>query len=161
MPEYAEFVLGQFDVDYCKDELKKLENLYKSYIPEMKYLAGVPNENWTNIYFKLDFLSKENHPNHISDNSIYLSFEYDIRGSSLELSSVGHLNLTDEDMKGKYKYYALKGFDAPYIDNGGKKFRKCRIDDFNAEEIFNKTKDWIRAVVDAALKDQGGILRRW
>jgi hypothetical protein len=70
------------------------------------------------------------------------------------------LNLTDEDKKGKYKYYALKGFTAPYYDKGGKKFRKVRLDRFDLKTFIDKTKDWVKDVVDAALEDQGGELKR-
>ena len=96
----------------------------------------------------------------ISDNSIFLDFKYTISDSSLELSRQGHLNLTDADKKGKYQYYALKGLSAPYLDNGGKKFRKVRLDDFNAKEVTDKLIDWTKAVIKTAIEDQGGILTK-
>ena len=38
---------------------------------------------------------------------------------------LGESDLTDEDKKGKYKYYALKGFTAPYYDKGERNLEKC------------------------------------
>lgn len=87
-------------------------------------------------------------------------FRYNLDECSLEMNGCGHLNLTDEDKKGKYKYYALKGFTSPYYDKGGKKFRKVRLDKFDLKTFIDKTKDWVKDVVDTALEDQGGELKR-
>lgn len=156
----GEWVLGENDVDYCKKELEILDKKYHKAIPQMDHLVKSCKEDNTHIYFSLDFLPSSQHLYVISDNSIYLSFKYDIEESTIEFYQSGHLELTPKDKEGKYKYYALKGFTAPYYDAGGKKFRKTRIDNFDADSIFNKTIDWIKAVVDAALEDQGGVLKR-
>jgi hypothetical protein len=158
---YCQLLLGQNDVDYCNKEIEKLEKQYHKAIPELDHIVFSGNrEDYSIIYIKLDFLPRSEHFNGISDNSIYLQFKYDIDDSTIEYLRDGHLDLTQKDKEGKYKYYALKGFTAPYYDAGGKKFRKTRIDNFDADSIFNKTIDWIKAVVDAALEDQGGVLKR-
>lgn len=158
---YCSLLLGQNDVDYCNKEIEILNKKYKQAIPELDHIVfNGNNENSSSIYIKLDFLPRSEHFNGISDNSIYLSFKYDIEESTIEFYQSGHLELTPKDKEGKYKYYALKGFTAPYYDAGGKKFRKTRIDNFDADSVFNKTIDWIKDVVDAALKDQGGVLKR-
>lgn len=158
---FCAFLLGPNDVDYCSDELDKLEKMYKKAVPELDHIvySGQKEDN-SAIYMTLDFLPKSQHFNGIAENSIYLRFAYNIDDSSLEFRSSGHLDLTDKDREGKYKYFALKSFTAPYIDNGGKKFRKTRLDDFTAEAVYSKTIDWIRNVVMAALEDQGGVLKR-
>lgn len=153
-------VLGTNDVEYCNNELELLDKKYHKAIPQMDHMVKGCKEDDSSIYIRLDFLPKSEHFNGIADNSIYLQFMYNIEDSSLEFRSSGHLELTDKDRAGKYKYYALKGFTAPYYDKGGKKFRKMRIDNFDADTIFSKTIDWIKAVVDAALEDQGGVLKR-
>lgn len=158
--DYGCTVIGSLDQTYLEGELGKLSMLYKGLLPEMKNFNYSCKVNNTHVYFTIDFLSKEEHPHHISDNSIFIGFKYDTNGSVLELGNTGHLELTDEDRKGKYKYYALKGITAPYYDKGGKKFRACRLDQFTAKTIFDKTKDWLRDVIDAALEDQGGVLKR-
>ena len=159
--KFYDLLLGQNDVNYCSDELDKLEKMYKKSVPELDHMvfSGCKEDN-TTIYMKLDFLPKSEHVNGIAENSIYLQFAYNVDDCSLEYRQSGHLNLTDKDRAGKYKYYALKGFTAPYYDTGGKKFRKTRLDDFNAEAVYLKTIDWIRNVVMAALEDQGGVLKR-
>lgn len=156
----GEWVLGVNDVEYCNKELEQLEKKYKKAIPTLDHTVfGCKTEN-TDIYITLDFLPTSQHFNGIAENSIYLAFKYDIEESTIEFYQSGHLELTPKDKEGKYKYYALKGFTAPYYDAGGKKFRKTRLDNFDADNVFSKTIDWIKAVVDAALEDQGGVLKR-
>lgn len=154
-------LLGKNDAEYCKGELVELEKLYLKAIPELDHIKfkGSKEESSV-IYINLDFLPDSKHPHGIAENSIYLTFEYNAEESVLEYRNCGHLDLTEKDRAGKYKYYALKEFTAPYYDAGGKKFRKIRIDDFTAQTVYSKTIDWIRAVVDAALEDQGGVLER-
>jgi hypothetical protein len=152
--------LGLNDIEYIQNEAEKIEKILSKEIPELKTVGISAKKDGHFVWIRLDFLNKEDHPHNIADNSIYLDFRYTISDSSLELSGQGHLRLTDEDKKGKYQYYALKGFSAPYIDNGGKKFRKVRVDDFNAKEITDKIIDWTKAVVKAAIEDQGGELKK-
>lgn len=153
-------LLGKNDIDYIKQESDKLKNILIKEIPEIKSVKTSAREGSSCLWFRLDFLIDQDHPHNISDNSIYLDFKYSIDTLSLEKSQEGHLNLTPADKQGKYKYYALKGFSAPYLDNGGKKFRKTKVEDFNAKQIADKIIDWTKAVVKAALEDQGGELKR-
>ena len=160
-PSFYHTLLGKNDADYCRGELVELEKLYLKSIPELDHMKfkGAREDNSV-IYFTLDFLPESKHYNGIAENSIYLTFEYDVEEGSLEYRNCGHLELTEKDKVGKYKYYALKRFTAPYDDAGGKKFRKTRLDDFTAQTIYLKTIDWIKAVVAAAIEDQGGVLER-
>jgi len=153
-------ITGSNDVRYCEEQLNEYFERLKKLIPEIKGFNSGVSTGRQCIYPRIDFLSKENIPYCISDNGIFVTFKYDITDSSLELYSTGHLELTDADKAGKYKYYALKGLTDPYYDRGGKKFRKCRLDDFNADELYKRTADWLKEVVDAALEDQGGVLKR-
>ena len=157
---FQNVLIGENDLEYIKKEAEKIEKILSKEIPELKSVGVSASKGGHFVWIRLDFLNKEDHPHNISDNSIYLDFRYTVSDSSLELSGQGHLNLTDVDKQGKYKYYALKGFSAPYIDNGGKKFRKVRLDDFNAKEITAKIIDWTKSVVKAAIEDQGGVLAR-
>ena len=157
---YQSAQLGLNDIEYIQNEAEKIEKILSKEIPELKTVGISAKKDGHFVWIRLDFLNKEDHPHNIADNSIYLDFRYTVSDSSLELSQQGHLRLTDEDKKGKYQYYALKGFSAPYIDNGGKKFRKVRVDDFNAKEVTDKITDWTKAVVKAAIEDQGGELKK-
>lgn len=154
------WVLGPNDVEYCRKELEALDKKYKKAIPSLDHVVSTCKQDDTHIYFSLDFLPSAQHPYGISDNRIYLAFKYDIEESTIEFYQSGHLELTPKDKEGKYKYYALKGFTAPYYDAGGNKFRKTRLDNFDADSVYSKTIDWIKGVVDAALEDQGGVLKR-
>lgn len=153
-------ILGDNDIKYIKEEFSDALKQYQKYVPEIKSIHLSMRKSSMNVYIRLDFLLPQDHPNGISDNSIYIDFRYNLDDCSLEYNGSGHLNLTDEDKKGKYKYYALKGFTAPYYDKGGKKFRKVRLDKFDLKTFIDKTKDWVKDVVDAALEDQGGELKR-
>lgn len=154
------WVLGPNDVEYCKKEMDELEKRYKKTIPQIDHMVKICRVDDTYIYFSLDFLPASQHFNGIAENSIYLTFKCDIEESTVEFYQSGHLDLTPKDKEGKYKYYVLKGFTAPYYDAGGNKFRKTRLDNFDADNVYSKTIDWIKGVVDAALEDQGGVLKR-
>ena len=153
-------MLGENDLKYITDEFSDALKQYQKYVPEVKSIHVSKRKGAMNVYIRLDFLLPQDHPNGISDNSIYIDFRYNLDECALEMDGCGHLNLTDEDKKGKYKYYALKGFTAPYYDKGGKKFRKVRLDRFDLKTFIDKTKDWVKDVVDAALEDQGGEFKR-
>lgn len=157
---YGSYELGENDMDYLKKELSVLKEKYEKLLPEMKSFNVEYKKGRSFVWFNLDFLLSAYHLNGYSRNSIYLTFEYQLNGQKVELRSTGHLELTPQDKEGKYKYYALKGLEDPYLDAGGKKFRAVNLDDFNADLIYEKTHQWIRDVIDAALKDQGGTLKR-
>lgn len=152
--------LGDNDINYITEEFSDVLKQYKKYVPEIKSINIIKRKAAMAVYIRLDFLLPQDHPNGISDNSIYIDFKYNLDECSLENNSCGHLNLTDEDKKGKYHYFALKSFTAPYEDKGGKKFRKVRLDKFDLKTFIDKTKYWVKDVVDAALEDQGGELKR-
>lgn len=153
-------LLGDYDIKYIKEEFSDALKQYQKYVPEVKSIHLTATKGAMSTYIRLDFLLPQDFPNGLSDNSIYIDFRYNLDECSLEMNGCGHLNLTDVDKIGKYKYYALKGFTAPYYDKGGKKFRKVRLDKFDLKTIIDKTKDWVKDVVDAALEDQGGELKR-
>lgn len=153
-------ILGDNDIKYITEEFSDVLKQYQKYVPEIKSVQISKRKGSMAVYIRLDFLLPQDHPNGISDNSIFIDFSYSLEDCALENNGNGHLNLTDEDKKGKYKYYALKGFTAPYYDKGGKKFRKVRLDKFDLKTFIDKTKDWVKDVVDAALEDQGGELKR-
>ena len=153
-------LLGDNDIKYVTKEFSDTLKQYQKYVPEIKSIHLTACKGSMSVYIRLDFLLPQEHPNGISDNSIFIDFRYNLDECSLENDRCGHLNLTDEDKNGKYKYYAIKGFTAPYYDKGGKKFRKVRLDKFDLKTFIDKTKDWVKDVVDAALEDQGGELKR-
>ena len=140
------------------EEFKKDLQDIKKIVPEIKGIFVKPFGG--NIYIRLDYTKSDETEIRDQHSGIFLEFAYNFESSSLELNSNGHLNLTEKDKGGKYKYYALKLFLAPLIDNGGKRFRKTGLDDLTYSEFIKKTKDFIVNVTNAALEDQGGTIGR-
>lgn len=149
--------IGENDKQYLEEFKKDLQDI-KKIVPEIKGVIVKPFGG--NIYIRLDYTKSDESEIKDQHSGIFLEFTYNFKSSSLELNSTGHLNLTEKDKEGKYKYYALKSFLAPLIDNGGKKFRKTSLDDFTYSEFIKKTKDFIVNATNAALEDQGGTIGR-
>ena len=153
-------VLGDNDSQRVKEIVSEYAKILKKKCPSVQYIK-VNSQSFNdrvNIY--ISFIIENEIPNRIQENGIYMYFTWYLADNSLENTINGHLELTDADKQGKYKYYALKSLLDPYLDDGGKKFRKCRMNEFSAKDLDNKISDWICAVIDAALKDQGGVLKR-
>ena len=153
-------VLGDNDNQRVKEIVSEYAKILKKKCPSVQYIK-VNSQSFNdrvNIY--ISFIIENEIPNRIQENGIYMYFTWYLADNSLENTINGHLELTDADKQGKYKYYALKSLLDPYLDEGGKKFRKCRMNEFSAKDLDNKISDWICAVIDAALKDQGGVLKR-
>ena len=153
-------VLGDNDNQRVKEIVSEYAKILKKKCPSVQYIK-VNSQSFNdrvNIY--ISFIIENEIPNRIQENGIYMYFTWYLADNSLENTINGHLELTDADKQGKYKYYALKSLIDPYLDEGGKKFRKCRMNEFSAKDLDNKISEWICAVIDAALKDQGGVLKR-
>ena len=150
--------IGENDKQYLEEFKKDLQDI-KKIVPEIKGVFVKPFGG--NVYIRLDYTNPDGTEIRDQLSGIYLEFVYNFESSSLELNSTGHMNLTQKDKEGKYKYYTLKSFLAPLIDNGGKKFRKTSLDDLTYSEFIKKTKDFIVNVTNAAVEDQGGELKRY
>lgn len=153
-------IIGDNDNQRVKEIVSEYAKILKKKCPSVQYIK-VNSQSFNdrvNIY--ISFIIENEIPNRIQENGIYMYFTWYLADNSLENTINGHLELTNADKQGKYKYYALKSLIDPYLDEGGKKFRKCRMNEFSAKDLDNKMTEWICAVIDAALKDQGGVLKR-
>ena len=153
-------IIGDNDNQRVKEIVSEYAKILKKKCPSVQYIK-VNSQSFNdrvNIY--ISFIIENEIPNRIQENGIYMYFTWYLADNSLENTQNGHLELTNADKQGKYKYYALKSLIDPYLDEGGKKFRKCRMNEFSAKDLDNKISEWICAVIDAALKDQGGVLKR-
>ena len=103
-------LLGDNDIKYITKEFSDALKQYQKYVPEVKSIHLTACKGAMSTYVRLDFLLPQDYPNGLSDNSIYIDFRYNLDECALEMNGCGHLNLTDEDKRGKYKYYALNGF---------------------------------------------------
>ena len=153
-------VLGNNDIKKVEEIVLEYEKILKKKCPSLKFIKVISKESYDRVIMYISFITESEIPNQISHNGIYMYFTWYLADNSLENTINGHLELTDADKQGKYKYYALKSLLDPYLAEGGKKFRKCRMNEFSAKDLDNKISDWICAVIDAALKDQGGVLKR-
>lgn len=153
-------IIGDNDIKRVKEIVSEYENILKKKCPSVQYIKVNSQSFYDRVDMYISFITESEIPNQISRNGIYSFFIWNLTDNSLENSQNGHLELTDADKQGKYKYYALKSLIDPYLAEGGKKFRKCRMNEFSAKDLDNKMSEWICAVIDAALKDQGGVLKR-
>ena len=155
-----ELVIGNNDIERVREIVAEYEKILKKKCPSVKYIKMNSDESYDRVIMYISFITESEIPNQISHNGIFCYFTWYLADNSLENTINGHLELTDADKQGKYKYYALKSLLDPYLAEGGKKFRKCRMNEFSAKDLDNKMTEWICAVIDAALKDQGGVLKR-
>lgn len=75
-------------------------------------------------YIRMDMLKKEDWPNHIADNSIYIMYEIDMRAKTVEVSTCGHIYLSNEDSK--KSYLAMCSMKQAHQAIGGKWFRRTK-----------------------------------
>ena len=107
------------------------------------------------IYVRMDALKKEDYPNGISENSIYINFKIDLFNKKVEVHSNGHIWLSPYDKTTpKYKYLAMKSMQQVLIDNGGKKFRKQGYKDM--KDLANKMQKYYKEVMTAVIDYTGG-----
>ena len=154
------FIIGDNDINRVKEIVSEYENILKKKCPSVQYIKVNSQSFHDRVTMYISFITESEIPNQISQNGIFSYFTWYLIDNSLENTQNGHLELTEADKQGKYKYYALKSLIDPYLAEGGKKFRKCRMNEFSAKDLDNKMSEWICAVIDAALKDQGGVLKR-
>lgn len=85
-------------------------------------------------YIRMDMLKKEDWPNYISDNSIYIMYEIDMRAKTVEVSRYGHIYLSDEDSK--KSYLAMCSMKKAHQAVGGKWFRRTKYK--SADDLAKK-----------------------
>jgi len=100
------------------------------------------------IYVRMDALKKEDWPNSIADNSIYIDFEIDLFSKKVSVLSSGSVWLSPYDKTTpKYKYLAMKSMQNVLVDNGGKKFRKQAYKDM--KDLAKKMQQYYAQVMEA------------
>ena len=67
-------LLGDNDIKYIKEEFSDTLKQYQKYVPEIKSIHLSLTKGAMSTYLRLDFLLPQDHPNGISDNSIYIDF---------------------------------------------------------------------------------------
>ena len=107
------------------------------------------------IYVRMDALKREDWPNNIAGNSIFIDFEIDLFNKKVEVHQNGHIWLSPYDKTTpKYKYLAMKSMQQVLIDNGGKKFRKQGYKDM--KDLAKKMQKYYKEVMTAVIDYTGG-----
>ena len=159
---YNSYVLNDYECPQIANQLENIIKKVEKEVPEIKFSTiSHFKKGDSGVYLSFDFLEKEKIPYKIALNGVYLNFKYSIDESKIELFSNGHIEITPEEKQTpRYKYNALKSLLDPYLDNGGKKFRKTQIKEFYSDEMADKIIPFIKDVIKAALENQGGEIKR-
>lgn len=97
-------------------------------------------------FVRLDALEEKDYPHNIDINSIYITFKVDYSVNKVEVHSCGHVYLSKKDKESeRYKYFAMKSMQDILVDNGGKKFRKCKFKD--AKDLCEKMLNYFNTVM--------------
>lgn len=75
-------------------------------------------------YIRMDMLKKEDWPNHIDDNSIFIEYKIDMDEKTVEIFSFGHIYLSDYDSR--KSYLAMCSMKKAHQAIGGKWFRRTK-----------------------------------
>ena len=75
-------------------------------------------------YIRMDMLKKEDWPNNIAENSIFIEYKINIDEKTVEIFRYGHVYLSDEDSK--KSYLAMCSMKKAHQAIGGKWFRRTK-----------------------------------
>ena len=75
-------------------------------------------------YIRMDMLKKEDWPHHIDRNSIFITYEIDMCAKTVEVSTFGHIYLSDEDSK--KSHLAMCSMKQAHQAIGGKWMRRSK-----------------------------------
>lgn len=119
----CEIYKAQFEdiVSALKDAGYTATDKFDTFCPELQYI-------------RMDMLKEEDWPNHISDNSIYIMYEIDMRAKTVEVSRSGHIYLSNEDSK--KSYLAMCSMKKAHQAIGGKWFRRTKYK--SADDLAKK-----------------------
>lgn len=106
-------------------------------------------------FIRLDALDKEDYPNHIADNSIYLEFSVDLFTHKVEMHRDGHVWLSEKDLQREpYKYLAMRSMTDIAKEKGVKTFRKQGFK--NTDDLIKKITAYYKQVMQAVTEYTGG-----
>lgn len=124
------------EVFNSKEELNKHENeceIYKAQFDEiisaLNDAGYIATDKFDTLcphiqYIRMDMLKKEDWPNNIADNSIYIMYEIDMRAKTVEVSKCGSIWLSKEDSK--KSYLVMCSMKQAHQAVGGKWFRRTK-----------------------------------
>lgn len=106
---------------------------------------------WTQ-YITLDALNKQDWPNGINENSIFITFKIDLASKKVEINRSGHVWISkqDKELYSKDKYLAMHSMIEIAKRNGSKVMRKSTYKDTKdlAKRIINAYESIMQQVID-------------
>ena len=138
-----------------KNEFAEVINLLQSASNNITYKAVYGSFQtfcpWTQ-YITLDALNKEDWPNGIKNNSIFVTFEIDLASKKVEINSCGNVWISkqDKELYENDKYLAMHTMTEITKRNGGKVMRKSTYKDAKnlANRIINAFERIMEQVID-------------
>ncbi len=108
----------------------------------------VPYQQWV----RLDALNTTDWPHGIAENSIYIDFKINMKESKFEVSSCGHIYLSETDQKASY--LCMCSMRNAVEKMGGKWMRKSKFKD--AEDLAKKIRDFWTQAIECVKQATGG-----
>lgn len=108
----------------------------------------VPYQQWV----RLDALNTTDWPHGIAENSIYIDFKINMKESKFEVSSCGHIYLSEADQKASY--LCMCSMRNAVEKMGGKWMRKGKFKD--AEDLAKKIRDFWTQAIECVKQATGG-----
>lgn len=114
------------------------------------------NDKITDIaYLTIDALCKEDWPSGIAQNSVYVSFQVQLREGKVLLSQTGHIYPSDADrQKPEWKHYTMLTMGTVHKMYGGVPFRKGKY--VTEDMLIIKAASYFNAVMESVVKYTGG-----
>lgn len=128
-----------------KNDFEEVINLLQSESNNITYKAVYGSFQtwcpWTQ-YITLDALNKEDWPNGIKDNSVYITFKIDFADKKVEINRNGYIWISQQDKEiyPNDKYLAMHSMATITKRNGGKVMRKS---------TYKDTKDLTKRIIKA------------
>ena len=106
---------------------------------------------WTQ-YITIDALNKEDWPNGIKENSVFVTFKIDLANKKVEIHRTGNVWISkqDKELYTRDSYLAMHSMTEITKRNGGKVMRKSTYKDSKdlAKRIINAFEDIMEQVID-------------
>ena len=128
-----------------KNEFAEVINLLQSASNNITYKTAYGSFQtfcpWTQ-YITLDALNKEDWPNGIKENSVFITFKIDLASKKVEINRTGHVWISkqDKELYPKDSYLAMHSMTEIAKRNGSKVMRKS---------IYKDTKDLAKRIINA------------
>lgn len=103
-------------------------------------------------HVRLDALNASDYPNGIAENSIYVDIKVDMKEHKFEVSSCGHIWLSDADKK--KSYMCMCSMRNAVERMGGKWMRKSKFKD--SEDLAKKVRDFWTQAMECVRQATGG-----